>query len=285
MHVYAKRGFGGVPHPKYLLHDDSLVEAKDLRGATLMHTPGVRDAISSPMAATMREKRDETRGSSEIVYLIESDSLVRETLFIALTLAGVNVHSFQCARDYFNCIKQDTASCIIIDVHLPDMNGFDLQSQLLGEGGPPAIFISANPDIHSGIRAIKAGAIDFLVYPVESDALSRAVNEAFSRDRSIRQRRAQISGLEERYLRLTPREREVFTLVVRGFLNKQVAGILAISQITVQIHRGNLMRKMGARSFADLVCMAIRLQLLGKDLAEHLSWRASEPFVLPPPRI
>lgn len=250
-----------------------------------MHTLAVLNLTSVLTTATLRGKREATTRPKEVAYLIAGDSLVRESLSLELTLAGVNVLRFQCAGDYFKCKEQDTAACIVVDVQLPDINGLDLQSQLFVEGGPPVIFISAHPDIHFGIRAIKAGAIDFLIYPVEPDTLFRAVNEAFSRDRDVRQRRAAISGLEERYLRLTPREREVFALVVRGFLNKQVAGILTISQITVQIHRGNLMRKMEARSFADLVCMAIRLQLLGEDLAGRLILPASESFMRPPPNI
>lgn len=245
-----------------------------------MNFVAARDPTSGQTAAATSE-RDATTSSDEVVYLIESDARVRESLFIELTLAGVNVRGFQCAGEYFNCVKRDTAACIIMDVQLPDMDGFDLQLQLLGEGGPPAIFISAHPDMHSGIRAMKAGAIDFLFYPVEPNTLLCAVRQAFSRDRRVRQRRAEISGLNERYLRLTPREREVLALVVRGFLNKQVAGILAISHITVQIHRGNLMRKMQARSFADLVCMAIRLQLLGNDLAERSDLGTSESFMFP----
>ena len=245
-----------------------------------MHGVAVRESASCQTAATTNE-RDATTSSSEVVYLIESDASVRESLLVELSLAGVNVRGFRCAGEYFNSIKQDTAACIIIDVRLPDIDGFDLQSQLLGEGGPPTIFISAHPDMHSGIRAMKGGAIDFLFYPVEPNILLCAVEEAFSRDRRVRQRRAEMSGLKERYLRLTPREREVFALVVRGFLNKQVAAILAISQITVQIHRSNLMRKMQARSFADLVCMAICLQLLGKDLAERFSLGTSESFMFP----
>lgn len=245
-----------------------------------MHCVAVRDPTSDLTTATISE-RNATTSSSEVVYVIASDARVRESLSIELTLVGVNVRAFQCAGEYFSCIKQDTAACIIIDFQLQDADGFVLQSQLLGEGGPPTIFISAHSDIHLGIRAMKAGATDFLFYPVEPKALLCAVKEAFSRDHYVRQRRAEISGLNERYLRLTAREREVFSLVVRGFLNKQVAGILTISQITVQIHRGNVMRKMQARSFAELVCMAIRLQLLGKDLAERLDLGTSESFMIP----
>lgn len=245
-----------------------------------MHCVVVRDPTSGTPSATMSE-RDATTNCREVVYVIESDARVRESLFIELTLAGVNVRAFQCAGEYFNCIKQDTAACIIIDVQLLNTDGCDLQSRLLGQSGPPTIFVSVHPDMHSGIRAMKAGAIDFLFFPVEPKALLCAVKEAFSRDRYLRQQWAEISGLNERYLRLTAREREVFALVVRGFLNKQVAGILTISQITVQIHRSNVMRKMQARSFAELVCMAIRLQLLGKDLAERSSLGTSESFMFP----
>jgi FixJ family two-component response regulator len=277
--LYSKGDFGGAAHSKYSLRDDSSVAAEDLGGVAPMHFVAARDPTSGLTAAAMSE-RDAPRGTSEVVYLIESDARLRESLSLDLTLAGVKVRDFQCAGDYFNCIRQDTAACIIVDLQLSDIDGFDLQSQLHGEGGPPTIFISAHSDIYSGIRAIKAGAIDFLVYPVEPKTLLFAVKEAFSRDCSVRQRRAEISGLNERYLRLTPREREVFTLVVRGFLNKQVAAVLTISQITVQIHRGNLMRKMRARSFADLVCMAVRLQLLGNDLADRLNSGAAESFML-----
>jgi FixJ family two-component response regulator len=118
----------------------------------------------------------------------------------------------------------------------------------------------------TGIRAMKAGAHDFLVRPVMPEELYGAVKEALRHDRISRQRQGEIAGLKASYSSLTRREREVFALVVQGFLNKQVAGILAISLVTVQIHRGNTMRKMGARSFADLVCMALKLRILEKDL-------------------
>jgi FixJ family two-component response regulator len=209
----------------------------------------------------------------EVVYLIEGDPQVRETLFTELTVGGLTVRSFRCAGEYFSSNRQDTAACLVFDVRLPDMSGFDLQGKLADESGPPAIFISAHPDVRSGVRAIKAGAVDFLIYPVRPDALLGAIREAFTRDRIARQRRSEIATLKDRYLRLTRRECEVFALVVRGFLNKQVAGILAISLVTVQIHRGHATRKMGARSFADLVCMAIKLQILEQESAQRLTYR------------
>jgi FixJ family two-component response regulator len=207
----------------------------------------------------------------EVVYLIEGDPQVRERLFTELTVGGITVRSFRCAREYLSCSRHDTAACLIFDMRLPDMSGFELQGKLVDESGPPAIFISAHPDVRSGVRAIKAGAVDFLVHPVRPDALLGAISEAFARDRIARQRRSEIATLKGRYLCLTRREREVFALVVRGFLNKQVADILAISLVTVQIHRSHVTHKMGARSFADLVCMAITLQILEQESAQRLT--------------
>jgi FixJ family two-component response regulator len=204
----------------------------------------------------------------EFVYFIGSDSQVRESLFIDLTLAGISVRGFQCADEFLSSPRRDTAACVICDLRLSGMDALDLPGHLLGTDGPPTILIGAQHDARTGIRAIKAGAIDFLIYPIKPDTLLTAVNDALARDRLARQRRTETLGLRERYQRLTPREREVFALVVQGMLNKQVAGTLAISHVTVQIHRGNVMRKMKAGSFAELVCMAIRLHILGRHLAE-----------------
>jgi FixJ family two-component response regulator len=206
-----------------------------------------------------------------VVYLIAGNSLLRDTVVKELAEAGINVRRFGCGGELLNRVSQDSAACVITDLQLPDMTGFDLQRYMTKEGGPPTIFISAHPDMTCGIRAIKGGAVDFLTHPVESGALIAAVNEAFRRDRIIRRRRANIDALEARHAHLTRREREIFALVVRGILNKQVAGMLAISVVTVQIHRGNVMRKMGARSFADLVCMAMKLRILEQDLGETAS--------------
>jgi FixJ family two-component response regulator len=203
--------------------------------------------------------------AAEVVYLIAGESSPGELLLGELDAAGVRVRRFRCGREFLDCVRQDAAACIISDLYLPDMTAFDLQSCLTQEDGPPTIFVSVNADVTCGIRAIKGGAVDFLIHPIETSALIAAVREAFDRDRGIRERRACIAALKRRHARLTRREHEVFALVVRGFLNKQVAGMLAISVVTVQIHRGNLMRKMDARSFADLVCMAMRLEMLDQE--------------------
>jgi FixJ family two-component response regulator len=202
----------------------------------------------------------------EIVYLVAGDSLLGDFPLNELKATGLKVRLFGCASEFLSCRRQDSPACIISDLRLPDMRVFDLQKSMTEQGGPPIVFIGTNPDILSGIRTVKDGAVDFLIQPVESTVLICAVYEALKRDRIIRRRRANIAALEARHAQLTPREREVFALVVRGILNKQVAGMLAISPVTVQIHRTNVMRKMGALSFANLVCMAIKLNILEQDL-------------------
>jgi FixJ family two-component response regulator len=201
-----------------------------------------------------------------VVYLIASDARLCDIPLSELTAAGVKIRHFGCASEFLNCVREDSAACIISDLQPTDMTAFDLQRLMTEQGGPPTVFIGVHPDIRCGIRAVKDGAVDCLLHPVDSSALIGAVNEAFRRDRTVRRRRAEIAALDARHLRLTRREREVFALVVRGFLNKQVAGMLTISLVTVQIHRSNMMRKMGARSFADLVCMAVKLKILDQEL-------------------
>jgi FixJ family two-component response regulator len=225
------------------------------------------NALARDLIASTEARPDEVN-TGEIAYLIAGDSPLRDTALKELTAAGINVRGFACVTEFLSCVRRDSAACIISDLQLADMTAVDLQRYTTQEGGPPTIFISAHPDMIWGIRAIKAGAVDFLIHPVEPAALIAAVDEAFKRDRAVRRRRANIAALEARRAQLTRREREVFALVVRGILNKQVAGMLAISLVTVQIHRGNVMRKMGARSFADLVCMAMKLQILEQDPGE-----------------
>jgi FixJ family two-component response regulator len=219
--------------------------------------------------------------SAEIVYLIASDWEVRERLLGHLMLRGFNVQSFASPDELRRCFRSDASACVIADLPREGTADCEIQRYLREIGGAPIIFIGTHLDMSSGIRAIKAGALDFLVHPVGPEELCSAVEQAFRCHRISRQRQGELAALKTRHLSLTRREREVFALVVRGFLNKQVAGMLTISLVTVQIHRGNAMRKMGARSFADLVCMALELQVLGKSLdaddsPNDLSWRAGE---------
>jgi FixJ family two-component response regulator len=229
-----------------------------------MNSPAARAIQESPSTAAARTRCDVT-GPGEVVYIIEGDSQVRERLFTELTASGVAVQSFECPDEYRCPARGDSAACIVFDVQLLDVIGIDLLRELTHEGAPPVILISAHPDIQFGVRAIKAGAFDFLIHPVKSDALLCSVNEALSRDRIARQRRAEVAKQWERYLRLTPRERAVLALLVRGNLNKQVAETLAIREGTVKAHRGQITLKMGARSFAELVRMAIELKILEED--------------------
>lgn len=152
-------------------------------------------------------------------------------------------------------------ACLILDVELPDISGLELQRQIAQGDHPPIVFITGHGDIPSSVQAIKHGAVDFLTKPFGDAELMAAVGAALTRDRENRAARAELRALEERYLDLTPREREVLPLVVSGLLNKQAAAELGISEVTLQIHRRNVMQKMAAASLADLVRIAERLEI------------------------
>ena len=197
----------------------------------------------------------------EAVYLVDDDYLVRETLREFLNECGFQVWTFSCAREYLNFTRTDLAACLVLDFNLPDIGGLELLQQMSGKFCPPIIFISGQADVPSSVRAIKAGAQEFLLKPVDLERLRTSIQTAFVRDKALRRKRAELEQLKERYSRLTPRERDVFPLVVGGLLNKQAASVLGISEITLQIHRGQVMRKMEANSLADLVRMAITLRI------------------------
>ncbi len=200
---------------------------------------------------------------AEIVYLVDDDARVREALTGFLSASGMDVISFASAMEYLEHDKTDSASCLILDLQLPDISGLELQRRLAEEWGPPIVFISGRGDIPSTVQAMKAGAIEFLTKPIDPETLKATVTAAIARDRLDRQKRAQISALERRLSQLSPREREVLPLVVKGLLNKQSAAALGITEVTLQIHRSHIMKKMLADSFADLVRMAERLGIAG----------------------
>jgi FixJ family two-component response regulator len=200
------------------------------------------------------------QGSAQVAYLIDDDDAVREALTRFLGASGVNVVSFGAAADYLKHPRTDAGACLILDLQLPDISGLELQRKLSGGWGPPIIFISGRGDIRSTVQAMKAGAIEFLTKPINPEALVATVTAAFERDRLNREKRADIAALQERFSRLSPREREVLPLVVRGLLNKQSAAALGITEVTLQIHRSRIMQKMQADSFADLVRMAEKLR-------------------------
>jgi FixJ family two-component response regulator len=196
-----------------------------------------------------------------IVYIVDDDARVREALSELLASHGMNALAYKSAGDYVRAQRPDVPSTLILDVELPDINGLDLQKQIADGDHPPIVFITGHGDIPSSVRAIKDGAVDFLTKPFSDEALMRAVHAGLERDKEARRERAEGAELTRRYASLTPREREVLPLVVSGFLNKQAAAALRITEVTLQLHRRSVMRKMGAASLADLVRMAERLHI------------------------
>jgi FixJ family two-component response regulator len=196
-----------------------------------------------------------------IVFVVDDDVRVREALSELLATHGIRAVAYGSAGEYVRADKPDLPASLILDVQLPDINGLDLQKQVADGDHPPIIFITGHGDIPSSVRAIKDGAVDFLTKPFSDDDLMNAVKTGLAQDRQARQERAEMVALRERYAALTPRERDVLPLVVSGLLNKQAAAELAISEVTLQMHRRSVMQKMAAASFADLVRMAEKLQI------------------------
>ena len=195
---------------------------------------------------------------SPIVFVVDDDYRVREALCGLLESVGLRVVGFGSATEFLKSEKPDAPACLVLDVELPDTNGLELQQQLTASG-PPIVFITGHGDIPSSVRAIKAGAIEFLPKPFNEQELLQAINAAIAHDREARQKRSELAKLQKHYSLLTPREREVLPFVVAGFANKQTAADLGTSEITIGVHRGQIMRKMGARSLAELVRMADRI--------------------------
>ncbi len=198
---------------------------------------------------------------SNIGYIVDGDLPFREALSQLLASLGLRAIAFASAGEYMAFPRPDLPACLILDVRLPDTNGLDFQQQIAQGAHPPVIFITGHGDIPSSVRAIKRGAIDFLTKPCREADLAAAIRAALEQDCKLRLERAQHVELRQRLSYLTPREREVLPLVVSGLLNKQAAVELGISEITYQIHRGKVMRKMQAASLADLVRIAERLEI------------------------
>ena len=210
-------------------------------------------------------------GLDQMVYVIDDDLCMREAIQDLLSSCGFRATLFGSAVEYIGCEKFDVPSCLILDIELPDINGLDLQSQLAEAQHPPIVFITGHGDIPSSVRAMKAGAIDFLPKPFSREQILTAINAAFDHDRRRRAVAHDLHRLGGRYLSLTPREREVLPLIVSGLLNKEAAAQLGISLVTLQIHRGNVMRKMVADSLSDLVRMSTKL---GIPLQEQRAFEA-----------
>jgi FixJ family two-component response regulator len=199
--------------------------------------------------------------AGDVVYLVDDDTRVREGLENLFDSVDIAVLTFSSAADYLQHLRVDDAACLILDLQMPGIGGLELQSRLAQEGSPPIIFITGRGDIPSTVKAMKAGAIEFLTKPVDTETLLAAVATAFARDRQLRDQRAVLSELERKFALLSPREREVLPLVVKGLLNKQAAAVLGIKEVTLQIHRSQIMQKMAAGSLAELVRMASRLSI------------------------
>ena len=196
-----------------------------------------------------------------IVFVVDDDFRVREALSSLITSVGLRVAAYGSATDYLQSAKPDGPSCLILDVQLPDGSGLDLQRELAPVPGPPIIFITGHGDIPSSVRAMKAGAVEFLPKPFGEAELLRAIDAAIAIDRKSRQKRSELAELQRRYASLTPREKEVLPFVVAGLANKRTAGELGTSEITIGVHRGQIMRKMHAPSLAELVRMADKLDI------------------------
>ena len=199
--------------------------------------------------------------TTPIVFVVDDDISVRESLELLIQTEGWRPETFASAREFLARPRSPVPSCLVLDVSMPDLNGLELQQRLAPERGElPIIFITGHGDIPTSVRAMKAGAVEFLTKPFGDEALVNAIGQAIERSQAALDQEAEVRALRGRYASLSAREREVMALVVSGRLNKQVGGELGISEITVKAHRGRVMRKMKADSLADLVKMAARLQ-------------------------
>jgi FixJ family two-component response regulator len=201
------------------------------------------------------------KDADAIVFVVDDDSSIRAAIKSLVSLVGLRVETFGSAQEFLRNERPDGPGCVVLDVELPGLSGLDLQRELAAHGIKlPIIFITGYGDIPMSVRAMKAGAMEFLTKPFRDQDLLAAIQQALERDRAARQHSREIAELRERFEGLTSREREVMSLVVAGWLNKQIGFELGISEITVKIHRGRVMNKMGAQSLADLVRMTEKLE-------------------------
>jgi len=194
-----------------------------------------------------------------LVFIVDDDVSVRESLELLIAKAGWRAEAFASAEEFLVRSRESVPSCLVLDVGLPDLNGLELQRRMSSRPELPIIFITGRGDIPMTVQAMRAGAVEFLTKPFSTEALLSAIHGAIERSRASLAQEAGLRKLRDRHEALTARERQVMATVVRGHLNKQIAFELGLSEITVKVHRGRVMKKMGATSLADLVNMSARL--------------------------
>ena len=232
-----------VPFPRSQ-HDFKASQTQGHQGARHFHA--VETAVSS----------------DTIVHIVCNDSARVGSLTKFFSSHSMGVTAFRTANEYVDNVQSDRVACVILDLDLPDLSGLEVQRRLAHREGPPVVFVTAGCDLNSGVCAMKNGAIDFMIEPIDYNRLLVAVETALLQDRHRRRERIERSSLLRRWNSLTPREQDVFQYTVAGFLNKQSAAELGITENTFQVHRGRVMRKMEADSLAELVRMATRLEPL-----------------------
>jgi FixJ family two-component response regulator len=228
------------------MHGESTVPSASFQGDISMNTAS---------ASSQESKASPNSHGAPIVFVVDGEASMRESLELLIQGAGWKPEVFPCAQEFLSCPRVLAPSCLVLDVTLPDLNGLDLQKLVADRIEMPVIFITAHADVRTTVRALKAGAVDFLTKPIHNEVLLLAIRHAIERSHAALRHEAQIRPLRER------REREVMGLVLSGRLNKEVGGELGISEITVQAHRGRVMQKMRADSLAGLVNIAARLSL------------------------